>query len=266
MKASVFSIDGGQAGEVELPPQFGEEYRPDLIRRAFLAQRSLSYQPKGNYILAGFNTTADYYGRRHTWRQTINTGRSRLPREKLPKGRSGRVLRVPQAVKGHRAHPPKPWTKIVEKINRKEKNYAIRSAIAATADAGLVKQRGHVFEARLPLVADDPLESLKKVKEVKATLEKIGVGPDLQRASEGRKKRSGRARLRRGGYRVPKSVLIVIAEDKGVWQASRNIPGVDVAKVDELDAEALAPGGDAGRLVVWTKAALQKLAEKQLYQ
>jgi len=266
MKASVLRIDGTRAGEVELPPQFSEEYRPDLIRRAFLALRSLSYQPKGNYVLAGFNTTADYYGRRHTWRQTINTGRSRLPREKIPKGRSGRVLRVPQAVKGHRAHPPKPWTKIVEKINCKEKNYAIRSAIAASANADLVKQRGHAFTAALPLVADNALESLKKVREVKATLEKMGVGADLKRASEGRKKRSGRARLRRGGYRVPKSVLIVVGEDKGIWRASRNIPGVDIAKVEELNAELLAPGGNAGRLVVWTKSALEKLAEKQLYQ
>ncbi|NYZ74791.1 50S ribosomal protein L4 [Candidatus Micrarchaeota archaeon] len=266
MKASVFKTDGSQSGEVELPTQFGEEYRPDLIRRAFHAQRSLSYQPKGNYVLAGFNTTAEYYGRRHAWRQIINTGRSRLPREKIPKGRSGRVLRVPQAAKGHRSHPPKPWTKIVEKINSKEKNYAIRSAIAATANSDVVKHRGHAFAGKLPLIIDDSLESLKKVKEVKTTLEKIGLSQDLERASEGRKARSGRARLRRGGYRVPKSVLIVIADDKGVWRASRNIPGVDVVKVDELNAELLAPGGDAGRLTLWTKSALQKLAEKQLYQ
>ncbi|HII38892.1 TPA: 50S ribosomal protein L4 [Candidatus Micrarchaeota archaeon] len=266
MKASVMGVDGSRKGEVELPRQFAEEYRPDLIRRAFHAQRTLLLQPKGNYILAGFNTTAEYYGRRHAWRQTINTGRSRLPREKLPKGRSGRVLRVPHATKGHRAHPPKPWTKIIEKINLKEKNYAVRSAIAATANSDIVAGRGHVFSGVLPLVADDSIESLNKVKDVKAALEKMGAGDDLRRASDGRKHRSGRARLRRGGYRVPKSVLIVIGEDKGVWKAGRNIPGVDVVKVGELNADLLAPGGDAGRLTLWTQSALLALGEKRLFE
>ncbi|MGC8851415.1 MAG: 50S ribosomal protein L4 [Candidatus Micrarchaeia archaeon] len=265
MKVSVVKADGSLNGELELPKQFEEEYRPDLIRRAFHAQRSVYYQPKGNYVLAGFQTTADYYGRRHTWRQTINTGRSRLPREKIPKGRSGRVRIVPHAVGGHRAHPPKPCKKIIEKINLKEKNYALRSAIAATASEEIVRKRGHKFSCKLPLVVDDSFQEVKRAKEVKSILEKLGLAEDLARAREGRRMRSGRARLRRGGYKTPKSVLIVIGEDKGVWRAARNIPGVDVARVEELDAELLAPGGDAGRLALWTASALNKMQEKELF-
>src|SRR3989338_10039533 len=121
MKTKLFKLDGSEGGSVELPSQFTEEYRPNLIRRAFWAFASLRWQPKGAFRLAGMQTTAEYFGRRHRWRQTINTGRSRLPREKLSGGRLGRVLQVPHAVKGRRAHPPKPQKILLEKINKKEK-------------------------------------------------------------------------------------------------------------------------------------------------
>ncbi|MBI5635959.1 50S ribosomal protein L4, partial [Candidatus Micrarchaeota archaeon] len=149
---------------VKLPIQFNEEYRPDLIQRAFIAQRSLSLQPHGNYLLAGFQNTAKYYGRRAAFRQTINTGRSRLPREKIPKGRSGRVMRVPHAMGGHRAHPPKAIKRLLERINLKEKNKAIRSAIGATTNAELVKARNHAFSKAVPIIAPSSFEQIKRVK------------------------------------------------------------------------------------------------------
>lgn len=265
MKASVFSIDGKAAGEKELPKQFDEEYRPDLIRRAYHAERTILLQPKGCYPLAGMQNTAEYYGRRHAWRQTINTGRSHLPREKIPGGKSGRVLTVPHAVKGRRAHPPKPFTRLRERINLKEKNMAIRSAMHATMDVELVKARGHKFSGKLPVVIDDAFEGVKRVKEAKKILETLGFGEDLKRAHDGRQMRSGRARLRKGGYVEPKSLLVVYGDDKGVWKACRNIPGVDCTNVKDLTAELLAPGGSAGRLTIWTVDALGKLANDGLF-
>ncbi len=266
MKARVLSLDGNSSREVELPPQFGEQLRGDLVRRAVHSEQSRRYQPKGSYIYAGLETTAEYYGRRHAWRQTINTGRSRVPREKIPKGRSGRVLRIPSAVKGRRAHPPKTSKRIVERINLKEKNFAMRSAISATTNAEAVKKRGHVFEGALPLVADDSLEAVAKAKEAKAVFEKLGLGKDLERARQRRRMRSGRARLRKGGHRNSRSVLVVVGEDKGVWKAARNLPGVDVVKVGDLTAELLAPGGEQGRLAVWTESALEKMRKEELFK
>lgn len=266
MKAKVLSLDGNAGREVELPAQFCEQIREDLVRRAVHSEQSRRYQPKGTYPFAGLETTAEYYGRRHAWRQTINTGRSRVPREKIPKGRSGRVLRIPSAVKGRRAHPPKAVKRIVERINLKEKNFAMRSAISATANAEEVKKRGHVFEGELPIVVDDAIEGVKKSKEAKAAFEKLGLGKDLERARKRRRMRSGRARLRKGGYRNSKSVLVVLGEDKGVWKAARNFPGVDVVKVNELTAELLAPGGQQGRLAVWTESALEKMQKEELFK
>ncbi|NUN11347.1 50S ribosomal protein L4 [Candidatus Micrarchaeota archaeon] len=265
MKANVYSIDGKQEGSVDLPSQFNESYRPDVIRRAFHSYMTEFYQPKGNDPLAGLKTSAEYFGRRHAWRQTINTGRSRLPREKLPGGRLGQVRIVPHAIKGRRAHPPKPQKVLLEKINLKEKNLAIRSSIAATTDALKVKARGHVAPNTLPIVVDDSFEALKRVKDALKTLHSLGIDGDLTRAKENRKKRSGRARMRKSGYVVPKSVLIVAGDDKGVWKAVRNLPGVDYANVKDLNVELLAPGGVAGRLVIWTKSAIEKMKAENLY-
>ncbi len=263
MMASVLGLDGKKVGDVELPPQFDEPVRPDLARRAFHAEATLFLQPHGAFALAGQRTSADYFGRRHRSRQSINTGRSRLPREKLAGLRLGRVRIVPHSVKGRRAHPPKAEKKLVEKINLKEKRKAIRGSIAASAKKDFVQKRGHALGAAVvPIVVDSSLESLKKSREVKKALEQIGLGNDLQRAVTGRKKRGGR----KGGYRTPKSVLIVYAKDGGIAKAGRSLPGVDVIRVDELTASALAPGGVPGRLVVWTKDALQELSSKKLFE
>ena len=46
MKAKIIAMDGHPEGEVELPKQFAEDYRPDLIHRAYLSERSFGFQPK----------------------------------------------------------------------------------------------------------------------------------------------------------------------------------------------------------------------------
>ncbi|MBI3587620.1 50S ribosomal protein L4 [Candidatus Micrarchaeota archaeon] len=263
--ASVLDFSGKSEGQVALPPQFDEPVRPDLISRAAHAQFTLTLQPKGAFPLAGMATSAEYFGRRHEPRQTINTGRSRLPREKLADNRLGRVRQVPHSVTGRRAHPPKPYTVLVEKINFKEKMKAIRSAIAATADDGTVRKRGHKFSCALPIVVDSNFESIKKSGESRNALEGLGLSEDLRRAREGRRMRSGRARLRKGGYRSTSSVLIVYGKDSGVWRATRNIPGVDAVAVEKLDVGLLAPGGVPGRLTVWTRGAIEKLGKERLY-
>ena len=42
-------------------------------------------------------------------------------------------------------------------------------------------------------------------------------------------------------------------------KAAKNVPGVDVIATKDLCAEDLAPGGDIGRLTVWTKSAIEEL-------
>ncbi len=268
MKAPLYSIEGIVVGDVELPPVFEEEIRPDLIKRAVLAIISARRQPYGAMKGAGRQYTAEYVGMRRlpVWRRTINVGRARLPRTK-DRGEIlfGRVANVPQAVGGPRAHPPKVEKVWREKINKKEKRKATRSAIAATAVPDLVKMRGHVVDhvKHIPLIVEDRIEEVKTTKELKEVLKKLGVWPDVERAMEKTRRRAGKGKRRGRVKKVPKSVLIVIGEDKGIVKAARNLPGVDVVNVRNLNAELLAPGTRMGRLTLWSLSAIKYLGEKK---
>ena len=53
MKAKLYDLDGKEAGEIELPAVFSTPFRPDVIKRAVLAQQSAGRQPYGTDPLAG---------------------------------------------------------------------------------------------------------------------------------------------------------------------------------------------------------------------
>ena len=153
---------------------------------------------------------------------------------------------------------------IVKRIPRKEMRLALRSAIAATASKETVALRGHITDdvRDFPLVVKDDLQSLKKTREVEEAFIKIGVWPDVYRVKESRKVRAGKGKRR--GRRIKQAVgpLLVIAKNEGVAQAARNIPGVNISLIDNLNAELLAPGTHPGRLTVWTESAFKKLGEQ----
>ncbi len=264
MKASIVGMDGSSKGNIELPKVFETGYKPVLIRRAVLAIQSAKKQPKGADPRAGKKNTALHVGKGDppTAMRSKNVGRARLPRLRNRRSlQSGRVASVPQAVGGRRAHGPKAWKVIEEKINKKEKKLALASAIAATADKKLVLQR-FIFEGELPLVVEDVFEATDKTKAVVAAFEKIGVGNDLKNAQSKVRKRAGKGKQRGRKKKVKKSVLIVTGKNDKVLKASRNLSGVEAVTVNSLNVELLAPGGEAGRLVIWTKGAIQALEER----
>jgi large subunit ribosomal protein L4e len=53
--------------------------------------------------------------------------------------------------------------------------------------------------------------------------------------------------------------LIVVVENKGLANAARNVPGVEVTTVANLNTEMLAPGTHPGRLTLWTNGAIERL-------
>ena len=181
-------------------------------------------------------------------------GQSRVPR--LTQGR--RAALAPCVVGGRRAHPPKTEKNWKEKINKKEKLFAKNSALAATKDKEIVTGRGHLFNKKitLPVIIANEFEKIKKTKDIITTLENIGIYEDILRSKNGKHIRAGRGKNRGRKYRVPKSLLIVSTKDK-LLKSSNNLCGVDITKPDQLNIEYLAPGGDAGRLTIFTKSALQ---------
>ncbi|PWR73564.1 50S ribosomal protein L4 [Methanospirillum stamsii] len=249
MKAQVLTLTGTVAHEIDLPSVFSSEYRPDLIKKAVIAQQSRRYQPHGAYPYAGISASAVGWG--------SGRGVSHVPRLK----NSSRAAKVPQAKGGREAHPPKVEKILVRAINQKEKRKAINSAIAATISDELVRSRGHVFSGSLPFVLSGEFESLKKTKEVITALRAIGVYGDVERAERSRKVRAGRGKLRGRRYKQRKSLLIVTANEN--LRAAKNLAGVDVCLVDNLNVELLAPGTHAARLTLWTEDAVKKLGGEQ---
>jgi large subunit ribosomal protein L4e len=259
-KVKTYSLKGKAGTAITLPSQFDTPFRPDVIKRAVLAIQSKRYQPKGVDELAGKRNTAESWQTGH--------GRSRMPRVKgSGTGAANRAAFAPGTVGGRVAHPPEARKVILERINKKENRLAIRSAIAATASKERVEARGHKIASlpEFPLIIDDAIESLLTTKDVIESLNKLGLDEDLRRASDGRGVRAGKGKMRGRKMKTPKSLLIVVGEDKGISTAARNLPGVDVVEVHGLNAELLAPGTHAGRLVVWSKSAIERLEKEDLF-
>ena len=247
-KVNVYNIDGSSSEKIDLPKVFETSYRPDIIRKTFSALRSNKRQPYGSDPMAGKKQATASVGK--------GRGMSRVPR--LTQGR--RAALAPCVVGGRRAHPPKVEKNWDEKINKKEKRLAKNSAIAVTADKELVTKRGHKFDDKLtlPIIVDDKFEKIKKTKDVIESLDKIGIYDDVLRATNGKHIRPGRGKTRGRKYKTPKSLLIVTTNED-IKKSARNLIGVDIVTPDQINIEYLAPGGDAGRLTIFTKSALKTI-------
>lgn len=257
MKANLYSIEGKVVKQVDLPQFFKSDYREDLIKRAVLSEESRLYQPKGAYKFAGLETSARYKGRKEDFGAIKNKGISRLPREVLPKGQYGKVKRIPLAVKGRRAHPPKPEKKLIEEMNKKEYMKAFASALSATANKELVKKRFASFDSAF--VMENAFEKMKKAKEVLKLFELLKLNSLIEKSKEKSKFVSGlRHRTKRS--KTPKSVLVVVSDDK--FRAAGNLPGVDVVTASKLGVRHLAPGTHAGRVTVYSEDALKQLEKR----
>lgn len=257
MKVNVYSLAGKKTQDtLELPKVFEEDVRPDLIKKAVLASQTSRYQPQGRDYFAGKRTSAEGWG--------PGRGVSRVPRVKGSRySAGGHGAFAPQTIGGRVAHPPTVEKRIVKKINAKERKLATASAIAATAVKELVEERGHMIDKvpQIPLVASDELEGLKTAKDVEKALSKLGISGDLDRAKS-RKVRPGKGTMRGRKYKKKKSALLVVADDREISKGAGNIPGIDVVKAEHLGVEHLAPGTHGGRLTVYTKSAIEKIAER----
>ena len=249
MKCNVYSVDGNVVESIEVPAVFGTEFRPDLIRRSVLSSISSRSQPYGPNPLSGKRTSAESLGK--------NRGIARLPRMKSGPRRGAFVT---QTVGGRRAHPPVVEKIIHEKINKKERRLALMSAIAASGKQDVVSARGHRVGAvkEFPLVVEDDLEKVRKTKETREIFKVIGIWDDILRARE-KKIRAGRGKARGRKYKKKKGPLVIVSRNQGIYLGARNHPGVDIVEVENLSTEDLAPGTEAGRLVIWTKSAIERL-------
>lgn len=268
MKLTIMNTEKHKTGDKELPSQFSEEYRPDLIHRAVLALQSSSRQAYGSLLGAGKRRNARLSKRRRDYKTSYGIGIGRVAR-KIHSGKGVRFHWVgastPQTVGGRRAHPPKIEKQWEEKINVKERRKAIRSAIAATVNSQVVKERGHVIPPEYPFIIDVSFESLSKTKNIEKALLSLGFGAELERSSQ-TKIRAGKGKYRGRKYIQKKGLLIVVSELCPAQAASQNIPGVDIVSVKALNTSLLAPGAMAGRVTLWTAKAIEVMEKEHLFQ
>ncbi|MBT6995322.1 50S ribosomal protein L4 [Candidatus Woesearchaeota archaeon] len=267
MKATTYTITGTKGKEIELPKQFSEEIRPDLIKQAVLVIQSRKRQQYGTDPRAGIEYSAKLSRRRKAYRGGYGRSASRIPRKvMLRRGTqfiyTGAV--VSGTMGGRRAHPPKGEKIFAKSLNKKERQKAIRSAIAATIDKDYLENKGIKTTENLPLIVEK-LEDVNKTKEIKALLEKLNLTPELERA-DNKKVRAGKGTMRGRKYRKVKGPLIVVSSnDSKVYKSGRNMPGFEITEVSSLNTELLAPGAEPGRLVIWSSNSIQRLEKENLF-
>lgn len=267
MELKILSVKNEEKGSINMPQQFYEEIRPDLIKRAVHAIQSHKRQPYGASPTAGKRASAKLSRRRRNYKTSYGIGISRVPRKIL--SRHGSRFNwvgafAPGMVGGRRAHPPKAEKIFSQKINNKERKKAIRSAISATAIKEMVIGRGHLAPNNYPFVIQAEFESINKAKQVISVLKNLGFDGELQRI-EKKKVRSGKGKIRGRKYRKKRGPLIVVSNSCNVFKAAKNISGLDVVEVKNLNAEVLAPGSMLGRLTIWTEPAVKKLEAEKLF-
>jgi large subunit ribosomal protein L4e len=267
MKLKILDPTNAEKGTKDLPKVFGEEVRPDLIKRAVETLQANARQRYGADSHAGKKCSANLSRRRRKYRGSYGHGISRVPRKIL--SRSGTRFNwvgafAPGTVGGRRAHPPKASKILAKRLNVKERRKAIRSAMAATMVVDVVKERGHVPPEAYPFIINNDFESMAKAKQVTDALSKLGFAAEMKRAAV-RTYRAGKSRLRGRKYRKRKGPLFVVAKDCPLIRAAASVPGVDAVSVDALNAELLAPGAVSGRLTLFTESAVERLNTENLF-
>ena len=266
MKADIYGMDGKKSKSVNLPKQFSESIRPDLIKKANEVVEANLQQPYGAYPGAGIRAAAEMSRRRKAFKGSYGHGMSRVPRKHSWRrgtqfGYTGAF--APGTVSGRRAHPPKADQDRSKDINKNERRLAIRSAISSTIIPDLVQARGHRFK-ELVSVVDSKVESLNKTKDVKSFLLKLSLKDELSRVSV-RKVRPGRGKMRNRKYRTKKGPLFVVSKNCPLADSAINIQGVDVCEVRNLNVNLLAPGGQPGRMTIFSEEAINQMEKNKLF-
>lgn len=253
-KINVYDLEGNKKGLIDKPGIFSIKPRKDLIQMVNSAFQSKNKSIQGRDPSAGLKNISEGWG--------TGFGMSRAPRRKgsgFPTSRH--VGRVPFAKGGRRTHPLKATKVPFRKVNKKINRLSIISTISASGSNVWVKNRGYELQEipEVPLVVDDKIQTIKKTAKIHSILCNLGFKDELTKLKKGRRIRSGKGKIRGRKYKSKRGMIVIIKEDFGIVKALRNIPGIDIIKVENMSIKSLAPGGVSGRLILWTQSAFNEL-------
>ena len=247
----ILELDGSNHNTIDLPTVFKTPYRPEVIQKVYNNLNSYSFQKQGRYPAAGQMVSAES--------RNTGLGIARLARAKgegFP--RAGQAAGVAGVRHGRLAHPPVSWKNIYKKVNKKEKLLALCSAIAATANADLIRKRGHLLNnsIQLPIVVSNEIESVTKSKDLEKIIIKLGFEDDLKRTYARRIKSVHKNSTNR---RSALSVLIIVSTDANIGRLNNSLPGIAVKTVKSVSVLDLAPGSKPARLTIFSENAIKEL-------
>ncbi|MBS3066362.1 50S ribosomal protein L4 [Candidatus Pacearchaeota archaeon] len=255
MKSQILSIDGKKLKEIELPKIFSTKIREDIMKKTFESEQIT--HPYGPSYKAGRQHSASGIIRhiRHKWKSGYGRGMSRIPR-KIMWRRGTQFYWIGAEISGtrggRRAHGPKPeGTVKIKRINKKERKFALHSAIASTVYPEKIVERYYRIDeikgVELPIIVESKISELK-TKELMNSLDKI-LGK-LKILKE-KNSRSGRGKLRNRKSKTSKGIIIITGNDEKI---KTNM--VDNVKVKELIVSDLYP---IGRITVYTEKAIKDI-------
>ncbi len=260
----LYNLQGKVEKQIKLPKQFSEELRLDLIKKAVLAIQANKRQRYGASSEAGMRHSTKISRRRKNYKTGYGRSLARMPRKTVLRRGTQFIwvgAQAPGTVGGRIAHPPKSEKIWEQKMNKKERRMAIRSALTATLQKELLEKRGYKAES---LVVVNDFENLDKTKDVIKVLNDLKLDKDVERSFI-KRMRSGIGKLRGRRYRRVKGPLIVVGGDCKLVKSAKNLQGFDICAVNSLNAELLAPGCVPGRLTIWSEKALEKIEKEKLF-
>lgn len=263
MKATILDINGKKTKEISLPSFFSSKIRQDIILKILEAKKNR--QPYAPSPVAGkqYSARGKIRHLRHVWKSGYGRGESRVPKKIFSRRGSQFIWEaaaVPSARGGLRAHPPKILSMInTKKINKKEMQIAMKSALSATANQKEVAKKYSTIDQKeisnIPFVVETKITNLK-TKQLVSSLKKI-VGADLFEIALRKKKvRPGKGKLRGRKYKTKAGLLLVLGKDEKL-----KTNAIDTITANKLGVTDLAKGG-TGRLTIYTEQAIKDLEER----
>ena len=259
MKAQILT-QSGKGTEIELPKLFNEKIREDIAQKFFEAEKKI--QPYGPNPESGKHHSAsgNLSHSRRLWKTAYGKGISRVPR-KIMWRRGDHFYWIGAETSGTRggrqAHPPKvAHFQTEKKINKKEKEIAVKSAFSATGNLEFLKRRystlrNSKIELNLPIIISSDILKMK-TKDFFKFLEKI-LGQLYNIAIKVKSQRAGKGKSRNRRYKENAGLLLVIGKDEKF-----KIPGIGVRKLQDVEISDLFP---LGRLTCYTEKAIKELNE-----
>ncbi len=253
-KVNVYSVNGKDVvEEIQKPTLFDMELRNDLVQKVYGLVRQNSRQPYAVSPYAGMQHSAQSWG----------TGRAMA---RVPRVKGGGTRRAGQAAfanfarKGRMAHPTTTHRRWHKKTNKFLRRLVTCMGVAATANPAIVEGRGHrVTKIKsFPIVVQDEVTEFTKTKQAATFLKEMGLDEDLQKVKDSKTLTTGKGKWRGRRHTQRLGVLLIHHSDDEL-KAFSNLQGLEMLNINCLNLLKLCPGGQMGRLTVFTRSAFMKL-------